>query len=467
MRHSLNLIIIFLGFLLTGIQANAQSAIATDKVIVRLQEEALNSDLAWNLLASLTSEVGPRMAGSEADGKAVKWAVDKMHSLGFDRVWTEPVSFPRWQRNSESAQVLSPSAQNLAVTAIGGSPSTGGPLEGEVIQFETLKALETATVEDVQGKIVFLSTQMRKTREGTGYGETVVNRSRGPYVAARKGAMALLIRSVGTDSDRLPHTGMMSGSEAGDPVPSAALSNPDADNLMIMLSHEAPVRVRLDLDVGFVGQATSYSVVGEFDGSEALDQRVLLGAHLDSWDLGTGAIDDGAGVAIMLAAARMVADLPVRPRHATRVVLYANEEQGVYGGKAYAKLHEKDLNNYLIGAESDSGSDRIYRFKVRVLPQAEAVIDLLARHLESLGIERESAQLAGGEADVGQMRRVGMPVIDLDQDTSRYFDLHHTANDTLDKVNPENLQQNLAAWVTLLFITANSSVDFGPVARSE
>jgi Zn-dependent M28 family amino/carboxypeptidase len=467
MRHSLNLIIVFLGLVLTGILANAQSAFATDDVIVRLQKEALNSDLAWNLLASLTSEVGPRMAGSEADGIAVKWAVDTMHSLGFDRVWTEPVSFPQWQRISESAQVLSPSAQNLVVTALGGSPSTGGPLEGEVIQFETLEALEAAASEDVRGKIVFLSRRMQKSREGKGYGETVVNRSRGPYVAERKGATALLIRSVGTDTDRLPHTGMMSGSESGDPVPSAALSNPDADNLMILLSHQAPVRVRLDLDVGFEGEATSYNIVGEFDGSKDLDQRVLLGAHLDSWDLGTGAVDDGAGVAIVLAAARMAADLPLRPRHGTRVVLYANEEQGVYGGKAYAKLHENDLNEFLIGAESDLGSDRIYRFKTLVLPQAEPIIDLLATHLKSLGIERESMESASGGADVGQMRKVGLPVIDLNQDASRYFDLHHTANDTLDKVSPDNLRQNLAAWVTLLYVTANSVIDFGPVERLE
>jgi len=272
---------------------------------------------------------------------------------------------------------------------------------------------------------------------------------------------------VGTDSDRLPHTGMMSGSEPGKPVPSAAISNPDADNLMIMLTREVPVRVRLDLDVGFDGEATSYNVVGEFDGNEGLNRYVLLGAHLDSWDLGTGAVDDGAGVAIVLAAARLVADLPMRPRYNMRVVLYANEEQGVYGGKAYAAMHEVDLISHVIGAESDLGADRIYSFQTRVLPQAEPEIVLLARHLKSLDIERDTTELASGGADVGQMRKLGLPVIDLNQDASRYFDLHHTANDTLDKVNPDHLRQNLAAWVTLAFITANSSIDFGPVESSE
>jgi len=467
MRYALFSLVVFLGVVSFGFHANAQSPAASDVVVARLQDEALKSDLAWDLLASLTSEVGPRMAGSKADARAVSWAVDKMHSLGFDRVWTEPVSFPRWHRNHESARVLSPYPQGLAVTALGGSPSTNGPLEGEVIRFGTLWELEAAAGDAVRGKIVFLSRRMEKTREGKGYGETVVNRSRGPFVAAQKGALALLIRSVGTDSDRLPHTGMMSGSEPGDRVPSAALSNPDADNLMIMLGHPEPVRVRLDLDTGFDGEATSYNVVGEFDGSGELEQRVLLGAHLDSWDLGTGAIDDGAGVALVLAAARMVADLPERPRHGTRVVLYANEEQGVYGGKAYAKQHENDLGSFLVGAESDLGADRIYRFKTRVLPEAGPVIDALAYHLGKLGIDYEAGEPAGGGADVGQMRQLGMPVIDLNQDASRYFDLHHTANDTLDKVDPDNFRQNLAAWVTMLYVTANSTVTFGPVEKSE
>jgi carboxypeptidase Q len=458
---------IFIALVLFCSQVYAQADSASDQVVEQLQSKALSSDLAWELLASLTSEVGPRMGGTEADKRAVQWAVDKMHSLGFERVWTEPVTFPRWLRNSETAEILTPGPQSLAVTAIGGSPTTAGPLEGEVVQFDTLEALETATSEEVQGKIVFLSTRMRKTREGKGYGETVVNRSRGSFVAASKGASALLIRSVGTDSDRLPHTGMMSGSEPGERVPAAAVSNPDADNLMILLSGEVPVTIRLNLDVGFDGEATSYNVIGEFGGSEDLKKHILLGAHLDSWDLGTGAVDDGAGVAIVLATARLVANLSPRPRHGTRVALYAIEEQGVYGGKAYAKLHEQELDSAIIGAESDLGADRIYGFKTRVLPKAEPSIALLEKYLKNLGIERDSNELAGGGADVGQMRKLGLPVIDLNQDASRYFDLHHTANDTLDKVNPEYLQQNLAAWVTLAYLTANSVVDFGPVQPSE
>ncbi len=466
MKQTLYQALVVLVLVIAGLNANAQSGAVSDDTVVRLQEEALNSELAWDLLASLTSEVGPRMGGSAGDKAAVEWAVAKMQSLGFDRVWTEPVSFPLWLRNNESAALISPVVQDMAVTAIGGSPSTDGPLEAEIIQFDSIDMLEAASIDSVQGKVVFLSTRMLKSREGSGYGKAVANRSRGPFVAARKGASALLIRSVGTDSDRLAHTGMMSGSEPGNPVPSAAISNPDADKLMRVLGRGLPVRVRLDLDVGFDGEATSYNVIGEFDGSEDLKPRFLLGAHLDSWDLGTGAVDDGAGVAIVMAAAKLVADLPVRPRHGTRVVLYANEEQGVYGGKAYAKLHEADLAGHLIGAESDLGADRVYRFKTRVSPQSEPVIAQLEQYLAKLGIERENTGLASGGADVGQMRKLGMPVIDLNQDASRYFDLHHTANDTLDKVNPDHLRQNLAAWVTLVYVTSSSRLAFGPVEPS-
>ncbi len=432
-------------------------------VIGQLQDQALSSDLAWQTLAAITSEVGPRMAGSEADQRAVKWAVAKLHALGFERVWTEPVTFPRWVRNQESAEVLSPHAQKLAITALGGSPGSDGPLQAEIIQFESLAALEAASAEQVAGKIVFISQRMPRTRDGMGYGDTVVIRGRGPYVAASKGARALLIRSVGTDNDRLAHTGNISGTEPGDPVPSAALSNPDADNLLLMLAGSGPVVVRLDLDVGMDGQAASYNVIGEFSGRQKTGKFILLGAHLDSWDLGTGAIDDGAGIAIVTAAASLVAGLPERPRHGIRVVLYANEEQGIFGGKAYAARHAEELDNHLIGAESDMGSDRIYAFRTRVVPAAESFVTTLARHLERLGIERDPDSMAHGGADVGQMGKLGMALIDMNQDASRYFDLHHTANDTLDKVDPDSLRQNLAAWVTLVYLAANSDMAFGPL----
>jgi Zn-dependent M28 family amino/carboxypeptidase len=277
----------------------------------------------------------------------------------------------------------------------------------------------------------------------------------------------LLIRSVGTDYDGVPHTGLISSSEPGDPVPSAALSHPAADLLAKLLEEGSPVTVEMNLDCGYSGRAVSQNVIGEFDGSSDSDEFVVIGGHLDSWDLGTGAIDDGTGVAITMAAAKLVADQEQRPARGTRVVLFANEEQGVYGGKAYASAHARTLARHVIGAESDMGSGKIYQFLTRVDEQSEPAVETLAELLSELDIDRSTERLASGGADLGQMRKLGMPVIDLRHDATRYFDLHHTSNDTLDKVDLPDLQHNVAAYVTLIQWAASGGVSFGPVAASE
>jgi Zn-dependent M28 family amino/carboxypeptidase len=431
--------------------------------VEELQALALQDDLAWELLWSLTTHVGPRMAGSPGDALAVAWAQEQMQHLEFDRVWLEPVEFPRWLRRAERAAMTAPRQQGLAVTALGGSPATNGVISAPVVHFADLAALEAADPQALAGKIAFISARMEASQSGEAYGEVVSGRSKGPYVAARKGAAALVIRSVGSDSNRLPHTGNISGTEEGQAVPSAAISSPDADLLAALIQKGETVVLELELDVGFDGMATSYNVVGEFDGRESGSGFVFVGGHLDSWDLGTGAHDDGAGVAITMAAARRVADLSPRPRRGTRVVLFANEEQGVFGGKAYAVTHAGELDSHVLGAESDLGGDRIYQFRTRVDESAEPAMDELAALLAPLGIPRETDELAGGGADIGQMRKLGMPVVDLNHDATRYFDYHHTANDTLDKVDPDDLRFNVAAYVTFIYFAAESEVIFGPV----
>jgi hypothetical protein len=436
-------------------------------VIAQLQGVALSDDTAWELLESLTTEVGPRMGGTPGDALAVQWAKNRLGKLGFDRVWTEEVSFPYWERVSESAQVMAPRAQALAMTALGGSPGTEGPLRGEVLRFADLESLEAANPLEVEGRIAFITKRMERHADGAGYGGTVSGRTRGPFVAADKGALALIIRSVGTANDRFPHTGTISTSQTGEPVPAAAVSNPDADLMEAMLDRGQEVIVELDLDCGYRGTAVSHNVIGEFDGRELTGDFVVVGGHLDSWDLGTGAMDDGAGVAITMAAAKLVADLPQRPRRGVRVVLFANEEQGIYGGKAYARAHQHELAAHVLGAESDLGSGRIYRFRSRVAPGAEAAMLELERLLEPLDIPWSQDRLASCGADLGQMRMLGMPVLDLNHDASRYFDLHHTANDTLDKVDPADLRFNVAAYATMIYWAAETEAVFVPVAPSE
>jgi len=429
----------------------------------QLQDEALKSDLAQSLLQALTTEVGPRMAGSESDLRAVDWAKSIMESLGFDRVWLEPVSFPRWRRGAESAHLVAGFRLPLAVTALGGSPGTNGVLQAEVERFSNLQQLIDTPAEAVRGKIVFISEKMERSRDGAGYGEVVVGRADGPYVAAEKGALALVIRSVGTDQNRLAHTGMMAAAEGREPVPSAAVSNPDADLLDSLIRIGKPVHLELDLDCGFDGAATSYNVIGEVTGSDPAAGYFALGAHLDSWDLGEGVVDDGAGVAIVMAAAKMIADMPERTRRGLRIILFANEEQGVYGAREYARMHQHEISLHVAGAESDLGSGRVYRMAALVSEEARPAVDDLAKALAPLGISYDSSVTASGGSDLGKMRELGMPVIDLRQDAWPYFDVHHTANDTLDKVSGDDLRQNVAAWVTLAWFVAASKEGFGPL----
>jgi len=459
---------------------------ATLKQAATLRDEVLARNEAYTLVESLTTEVGARPGGSEADARAVAWAQAAFKSLKFDRVWIEPVTFPRWVRRHESGAVLAPFPHPLALTALGGSRGTGKrPLEAEIVEFTDFAALQAARAEDVRGRIVYIGNRMQRTPDGAGYGAANPARSEGAVAAAKLGAVGLLIRSLGTDDDRLPHTGqgirrdkMLADPEAmatvaktrsglpifETPIPAAALSNPDADLLQRLLERGKPVRVRLDLDVGFDGEYTSQNVIGEVTGSERPEEIVLIGAHLDSWDLGTGAIDDGAGVAITMAAAHALVRREIRPRRSIRVVAFANEEQGVYGGEAYARAHASELVKHVLVAESDLGADRIYQLDTRVGAGALGAIDQMMQVLAPLGIVRGGNAATGG-ADTGLMVQAGVGAIELRQDATRYFDLHHTANDTLDKIDPKQLNQNVAAYAVMIFLAAQAEVSFVPAAQ--
>jgi len=249
-------------------------------------------------------------------------------------------------------------------------------------------------------------------------------------------------------------------------VPSAAISNPDADLLESILQAGKPVRLEMNLDCGFDGAATSYNVIGEIAGAEQDSGYIALGAHLDSWDLGTGAIDDGAGVTIVMAAAKLIADMPNRTRRGLRVILFANEEQGGYGGREYVRMHRHELELHVAGAESDLGSGRVIQLSATVSDQARPAVEELAKALAPLGISYDASVMASGGADVGALGKLGMPLFDLHQDASLYFDVHHTANDTLDKVDEGELRQNVAAWVTLAWFLADSEFTFGPAPAS-
>jgi len=429
-----------------------------------LRERALADDTGWKVVESLTTEIGPRMAGSDADARAVAWATAKFKALGFDKVWTEPVTFPKWERRSEQAQVLGAHAQPLHVTALGGSP--GGTVEAEVVRFADLAALQAAPADALRGKIAFVDYQMLRTRDGKDYGNGGAVRSKGPSEAIRKGAIGFVMRSAGTDSHRVPHTGITRFEEGLTPVPAAALSVPDANQLARLVAR-GPVRLRLALDCGWDGQATSYNVIGEITGRSKPREVVVIGGHLDSWDLGTGAIDDGAGVGISMAAGHLIGQLKRAPKRSIRVVAFANEEQGLYGGKAYAQAHAKDVALHQIAAESDFGAGRIYAFNTGSGDAAGSreATRQIAEALAPLGIAY--APDAGGPGpDVGPLAAKGGAWAWLAQDGSDYFDLHHTADDTLDKIDPKALAQNVAAYAVFAYLAAEADGGFGSQAKT-
>ncbi len=431
----------------------------------QLREQALADRTGWQVVESLTTEIGPRLAGSEADARAVEWAKAKFKTLGFDRVWTEPVTFPKWERRSEHAQVLGAHPQPLAITALGGSP--GGTVEGEVVRFADLDALKAAPEGSLAGKIAYIDFTMTRSRSGEDYGIGGTVRSRGPSEAIRKGAIGYIMRSAGTDSHRMPHTGITRFDEGLTPVPAAALSGPDADQLNRLVARGS-TRIRIALDCGWDGSYTSHNVIGEITGRSLPKEVVVIGGHLDSWDLGTGAIDDGAGIGITMAAGHLIGQLRQAPKRTIRVIAFANEEQGLYGGKAYAEARAKagELVQQHIAAESDFGAGRIYAFNTGSGNPADSreATTQIAEALAPLGIEYRPNE-GGPGPDVGPLAAKGGAWAWLAQDGTDYFDLHHTPDDTLDKIDPKALAQNVAAYAVFAYLAAESEGGFGSEAR--
>jgi Zn-dependent M28 family amino/carboxypeptidase len=441
-----------------------------EQIAVQLRDEALaGADLAWDWVSELTTRFGPRPAGSDNEHRAAEWAAARFKALGFANVHIETFPITAWVRGVESAQIVAPVLQPLAVAALGESPATpAGGLEGEVVTFPTLADLKEAPPGSLTGKIAFVAARMVRTQDGAGYGAAVAARSDGPAEAAKRGAIAFVLRSVGTDSNRLAHTGTTVYVEGRVPVPAFALAAPDADQIERLAGLGEKVRIRLYSSASYVKDAHSQNVVAEVPGRVHPDEVVLLGAHLDSWDQGTGAIDDGTGTAIITAAAKLILDLPQRvPRRTVRVVLFGSEEVtqpvapfGAFGGHAYADGHKAELARHVLAGESDFGTDRVYSLALPAAVAKSAFATGVLRVLEPIGVllAREPPRDAG--TDVGPTVEAGVPAFALLQDGTQYFDIHHTANDTLDKVDREQLDQNVAAWAALVWLAADSEVDF-------
>jgi hypothetical protein len=430
-------------------------AAPVDNSAAALRDAALQSDsVAWDMLEGLTTEVGQRMAGTEAEERARQWAVRALTRLGFANVHIEPFDMPVWIRGEERAELLSPFPQSLVVTALGNSGATPARgIEAEVVAFETVAALEAASDASVRGRIVFIDHHMMPTQDGSGYGQFGAPRRTGPSIASRKGAAGIVVRSIGTDHHRNPHTGVQSWSNGARPIPAGALSVPDAEQLQRILSRGQPVRMRLTLTPRNTGTHRSGNVIADVPGSDPGAGMIVIGGHLDSWDLGTGAIDNAAGVAITIAAAHRIMQAG-QPRRTIRVVLFGAEEPGGLGGQNLYDRHH-DADNVVLVGESDFGADRVWRANITLAPSNAALGDRIAALLAPLGIVRGQG-VANAGTDLGPWSRAGVAAVDLNQDGTRYFDYHHTPDDTLDKVDPAQLRQNVAAWTAMLAAAADA-----------
>jgi hypothetical protein len=436
---------------------------------VLLRERALIDNLPVDIVESLTTEVGPRRIGTEGDRRAIAWAVAKFRELGFDRVWTEEVSIDHgWVRGEAQAEILSPYPHRLVLTALGYSVGTDGDLTGEVVEFATFDDLLAVPEGDaLAGKIAFVSFSMADYEPQpdespmAGYGQGTRARGQGHVEAAKRGAAAIVIRSVGTDSNRNGHTGSGFGYVDGvQRIPAAALSAPDAILLQNMLKRGKPVTMKINMTSRITGPVTGANVIGEITGRDDPGNYLVMGAHLDSWDEGTGAIDDGAGVGSMMAAAAMIGRLDERPRRSIRVLLFGGEEIGLVGVQQYAERHQDEIGNHLLGAEVDAGGGRVHTLTSGVGDAALPVVREMYKLIAPLGIAWSDANDATGASDMSVLGRAGMPALNFAQNSNDYFHYHHTPNDTFDKIIPADMRYLTAAYATMFFLAAEMDVDF-------
>ncbi|SEJ20973.1 Zn-dependent amino-or carboxypeptidase, M28 family [Sphingomonas sp. OV641] len=446
-------------------RAAPPAPVRVDPQVAALRDAALKDDVAYDIVEGMTTEVGQRLAGTEAEARARVWSAAKLKALGFKNVRIETYRMPVWMRGEERGEIVAPVPQKLHLAALGNSgatPATG--LEADVVIFASYGDLAAAPDGSLAGKIAYVGNAMMKTQDGSSYGQAGVARFAGPALAARKGAAAIVIRSIGTDTHRLPHTGTTNFPEGTTAIPAAALSVPDAKLIEALAKRGKPIRMKLLLTPRQVGEQESGNVIAEVPGSDPNAGIVLVGGHLDSWDLATGAIDDASGVAITAAAAKRILDSGKRPRRTIRVVWFGAEEVGGFGGRDYAARHGQE--RHALAAESDFGADKVWRLGVTLPDTAKPMGDRLAAALAPLGIVRGNGP-GGSGADIGPTVALGVAGVDLNQSGLDYFDTHHTPDDTLDRVDPENLRQNVAAWTAMLAVVANAPEEIGPVERQK
>ncbi|HVW76920.1 MAG TPA: M20/M25/M40 family metallo-hydrolase [Alloacidobacterium sp.] len=430
----------------------------------KLRDAAMQDQYALKELRHLTDNIGPRLSGSPQAQKAVDYVADEMRALGAD-VQLEKTSVTHWVRGAETAELViwpgmtDGTTQKIVLTALGGSAATdANGLSADVVVVNSFDELKKLPEGSVKGKILLFNEKFDKrlAAQGDGlnaYGQGVLYRGAGPSVAASLGAVAVLVRSVGGADYRLPHTGATVYADGMQKIPAAAVTAEDAD-LLANLTQQGPVRMHLTLTPKTLPNAPSYNVIADWKGSEHPEQVVIVSGHLDSWDLGTGAIDDGAGIVVSMQAIHLLQSLGIHPKRTVRFIAWMDEEQGGEGAETYAKDHAADLKNHIGAIESDLGAGHPIGIIAAGKPELAEWLKPVAHALSPIGATVITPSEDAGE-DVAFLK--GVPQFAPNQDSRFYFNYHHTAADTFDKVNPQELNENAAVMAVLAYALADSS----------
>ncbi|HEY2472858.1 MAG TPA: M20/M25/M40 family metallo-hydrolase [Terracidiphilus sp.] len=431
----------------------------------KLRDAAMKSDYAYDELRHLTDNIGPRLSGSPQAEKAVEWVAEQMRAQGAE-VTLEKAEVPHWVRGAETAELTAwpgqpeGTTQKILLTALGGSVAT--PPEGitaQVVVVDNWDQLHALPGGAVKGKILLFNHPFDKELAATGHGLDayaggVVYRGAGPIAGAATGAAAVLVRSVGGADFRLPHTGETEYAPGVEKIPAAAVTSEDAD-LLETLAKEGPVTMRLMLTPRTFENAGSYNVIADWKGSEHPEQVVIVSGHLDSWDLGTGAIDDGAGVVVSMQAIHLMKELGIHPRRTVRMIAWMSEEEGSEGAAAYLKDHAAEFGNHVGAIESDLGADHPTGIFYAGNPDLGRWLRPVAHVLDANGAGQLVATPETGE-DIAGLTQKGVPSFAPVQDSRFYFNYHHTAADTFDKVDEKHLNENAAIMAVLAYALADS-----------
>lgn len=446
---------------LAPVPLTAQTAAPSPTIPERLRALAASDTRAMQITEDLSTEMAFRLAGSPGEARARDWAVARLQREGFPDVRVQPFTITYWGRVREQVRVTGPFAQPLVARVIGGSPSTRtGGIEAEVVRFANLDALRAATPEQLRGRIAFVADVMQPAQDGSGYGPAVVKRRECAPLAAERGAVACVIRPAGTSLNHA-HVGQGRRAEQGS-IPALVLSNAAASQLDRLLAR-GPVRLHLDVETETRPDAPSGNVIAEIRGTERPDEIVVMACHLDTWDVAPGASDDAVGCGIVTSAVLNAVAVAGAPKRTIRVIWFGAEEVGVIGGRVYAESVAPAIHTHVWAGESDSGNGRVWRIDTRFGAGAAAAADAIARDLAPLGVLRGGNEGNAGP-DVVPLQARGVPIVDPVQDMQDYFSIHHTPDDVLEQIDPQDVRQNVAVWSILVWHAAWTVTDFRSTA---